>query len=161
MYLVFWDSNLIYYIISRFSLFTSVTYGAIVVKTREKEPSSLLRVFSRISSVHVAPSGDIELLCFLQLCLLWPRWFLLMIPSSRLLSSDFIPLPIPLSSIWDSLLLFIYLFCKRNKLSFPDLSRKMQHDSRKAFFLLFFFKTFFLTSHSYHHVHIYFLKEST
>ena len=140
MYLVFCDSSLIYYIISRFSLFTSVTYEAIVVKTREKKSSSLLRVFSRIFSVHVAPSGDVELLCFLQFCLLWP--WMVSVNDSPVLGCLVLTLFHRLypCQTFGILYCFATYFAKGIKLSFPDLSRKMQHDSRKAFFFLLFWR---------------------
>lgn len=47
---------------------------------------------------------------------------------------------------------FSTYLAKGIKLPFPDLSRKMRHDSMKAFLT---FLTFFLTSHSYHHVHLF------
>ena len=52
---IFCDSNLICYSTSRFSLFTSVTYYAGVVK-KKKHPSSLVRVLSQILSVQMVPA---------------------------------------------------------------------------------------------------------
>jgi len=49
------DSNLICYSTSRFSLFTSVTYYAGVVK-KKKHPSSLMRILSQILSVQMVPA---------------------------------------------------------------------------------------------------------
>lgn len=159
MYLVFYDSSLIYCIIGRFSLFTSVTSEAIVVKTRGKEPSSLLRVFSQIFSVQMALAierGELKSLSLLLLCLQSPPppRLLLMVPSSHPASPVFPPPSIPLSTIWGRSWILHY-FCstltKGRQLPFPDLSRKTQHDSRKGFF-----DVFLLTSHSYNHIYIYF-----